>query len=189
MKNEVTFMAKKQVIPSNKKISVSINLECWIWELVERIENNRSKFFRDLLLGKIKEELMNEHVMAEADSVTELLAEVYVNITQYKRNLRREFTGRKPIRRVGNKKEESNSIQPGDSRKKAISINMEQWLWDISAKMSPNRSVFFKDLLLQKIKSELLKAEIVLGNESIGKEHTEAYIHLLTEGKVNKKVS
>ncbi|MDQ1146186.1 hypothetical protein QE429_003013 [Bacillus sp. SORGH_AS 510] len=182
-------MAKRQEIPSNKKISVSLNLEGWIWELVERIESNRSKFFRNLFLEKIKAELINEHVMTDMDGVTELLGEVYLNIIQYKRQLKSVITGRKPVRRVGLKKEEIKNGLSEDLKKKAISINMEHWIWEIAAKIAPNRSAFFKDLLLQKMKKELINANVVKENEVIGKQHAEAYIKIMAATIVNKKVS
>jgi predicted DNA-binding ribbon-helix-helix protein len=176
-------MKKRQEISSEKKKSVSLNLECWMWELVEGIETNRSKFFRDLLLEKIKVELINEKLMTETDTVSELLGEVYLNIVQYKRKLLTANTDRKPIRRIGIKN------APEDLRKKAISIHMENWLWDIAAKIAPNRSVLFKDLLLQKMKKDLLIAGIVKENVIIGQEHAEQFVNLAVARKINKKVS
>jgi len=176
-------MKKRQETSSDKKKSVSLNLECWMWELVEELETNRSKFFRDLLLEKIKVELINEKLMSETDTVSELLGEVYLNIIQYKRKLMTATTDRKPIRRLGMKNVSE------DLRKKAISIHMENWLWDIAAKIAPNRSVFFKDLLLQKMKKDLLIAGMVKENVIIGQEHAEQIVKLKASRKINKKVS
>ncbi|WP_413300130.1 hypothetical protein AA0X95_17710 [Bacillus sp. 1P10SD] len=176
-------MKKRQEISSDKKKSVSLNLECWMWDLVEEVESNRSKFFRDLLLEKIKLELINEKLMTETDTVSELLGEVYLNIIQYKRKLMTATTDRKPIRRLG--------IKNGSEEfsKKAISIHMENWLWDIAAKIAPNRSVLFKDLLLQKMKKDLFTAGIVNENVAVGHEHADQFVKLTAARKINKKVS
>jgi hypothetical protein len=176
-------MSRRQEVAADKKISVSINLEAWIWELAAQIESNRSKFFRELLVEEIKAELISQKVMTEDDTVSELLGDVFLSIKQYNQQLRTGRMQRKPIRSGGT----SYDKVPDSMKKRAISINMENWLWELAEKAAPNRSAYFKDLFLKKVKSDLIREGLVEKDAVITKEHADMYLHKLLRQK--QKVS
>jgi predicted DNA-binding ribbon-helix-helix protein len=161
--------------PLQKKITVSINLEDWLWNLVDQVTDNRSRFLRELLLGEIKRELTAQKVMEDNGEVNELLGEVYVNMAEYKSKLKGSVTERLPVRRKPN------------IGSKTMGVHMEKWLWDVTSRITPNRSVFFKTLLLKAIKAELVRAGKADADTFITREHAESY--LLLKQELKKQVS
>jgi hypothetical protein len=141
-------MGTRQLDLSSKKVSCSIYLEVWMWDWVDSLEGNRSEFFRNLIKDEIKRELMEQGLMTEEDVVTETLGEVYKNIKKYKRNLTGSFNQRRFIR---------DTRVSVERTRKAISITIDKWLWDIAGSIEYNRSLYFKKLLLNKLE-QVMKA-------------------------------
>ncbi|MFZ7947065.1 MULTISPECIES: hypothetical protein [Bacillaceae] len=165
-------MKRGRTCPSSKKITVSLHMEGWLWNVVDQVADNRSKFFRELLLDEMREELVSQKVMAENGEVTELLGEVYLSINIYKSKLKAAVAERLPVR------SKIRVTAQDELRSKIMGIHLEKWLCDIAGKIAHNRSVLFKNLLIKTIKAELLRAGLVEKDTFMTEENAESYILL-----------
>lgn len=147
-------------------------MEGWLWNVVDQVADNRSKFFRELLLDEMREELVSQKVMAENGEVTELLGEVYLSINIYKSKLKAAVAERLPVR------SKIRVTAQDELRSKIMGIHLEKWLCDIAGKIAHNRSVLFKNLLIKTIKAELLRAGLVEKDTFMTEENAESYILL-----------
>ncbi|MFD2444718.1 hypothetical protein ACFSO7_12155 [Bacillus sp. CGMCC 1.16607] len=153
---------------SNRKISASINLEKWMWDFVSKIEPNRTKFFRQLFLDYLTQELKKHFATDPNFQVNELYAHLY-KLTILKEKKRGLLYKKSRSKRGTNEK----------SEKIPISVSLEAWIWELAAEIGPNRSHFFKLLLLKKINDGLMEAGYIKENTEINKVHGDVYISMV----------
>lgn len=152
-----------------KKVPSSVNLENWIWDTVSQLDSNRSRFFRNLMLEKIKTDLIKAGLIDEKQEICEEIGKLYEKGI---------LSGQCPAsiqERMPVKSGKTDICQPEYMMKRPISLNIERWLWDLMAKADPNRSRFIRNLFLEKIRRELMKAGKAKNSTLIGKVHVEVY--------------
>lgn len=164
-------MARKRNSPSSRKVPIGIYLEEWIWDTVDRLESNRSVFFRNLLLEKLKKDLMDADFM-ELREADEYLGHLYSAFILPKLRKKPASEGRIPLR------------SKGSAKRKVISLHLESWIWNLVSEIEPNRSRFFKKLVLDKIKQSLMEKDLIEADETIGRNHGKLFEQLyLSENK------
>ncbi|OCA85700.1 hypothetical protein A8F94_12555 [Bacillus sp. FJAT-27225] len=159
------------------KVPISINLEEWIWETVDRIQANRTQFFRELFLEKMKKELLHAKLIGENDQMTEAFADYYRILCQQKR---RKLPVRLDRSRVRSRNAGENV--PASIKKKPVSLNLESWIWELISNLDPNRSAYFRRLFLAKVKNDLVSAGVIRGDAVIGKIHGDLYCQYFGPG-------
>ena len=162
-------MGRKRIKDSLKKVPSSVNLENWIWDTVSQLDSNRSRFFRNLILEKIRADLLRVGLINEKQEISEEIGRLY-----HKGILSRQspvlYQGRLPVKSANNE-----IFIPEYMMKRPISLNIERWLWDLMAKADPNRSRYIRNLFLDKIRRELIEAGRAKENTIIGKLHGDVY--------------
>lgn len=141
-----------------EKKNSGINLERWLWTYISQSNDDRSQFINNLIKEEIKETLMMEKIMSQDDQVTELYGHVYLNLLLYKRKMKQRPFERIPVKRSVKKTSE-------DCMKQPIGILLEKWIWDLTGRVEPNRSLFIKKLLLNRIKKELRNSPVTISEK------------------------
>lgn len=162
-----------------QKKNSSVNLERWLWNYISKWDRNRSRLINHLIKEDIKETLITQQIMSQAEKVTETLGEVYLNLTLSKRKISHNSIVRTPVR-------SRTVIQGEDFIKQPICIQMEKWIWDLTRRIEPNRSLFIKKIILRKIKRDLQNSAVTICEEYL---EDEVYIMKKTLELLDQKIS
>ncbi|MDM5227635.1 hypothetical protein QUF73_15745 [Cytobacillus sp. NJ13] len=73
-------MGRRQVSQEMRKMSKSIHLEQWIWDLAAQMQPCRSAAIRDLFLAKVKEDLVMAGLAEENTEITSEHASLYIEV-------------------------------------------------------------------------------------------------------------
>jgi hypothetical protein len=169
-------MGRKKIKESLKRKSISINLENWLWEVVDTTERNRSHFFYSLFIEDMKIRFLRENLILDSHNLSEHTGELYkLLIINKKQHL--DSAKRRPIRRKLYLNKADNVLP--DNKKTARSISLDTWIWDLIPYIVPNRSVYFQTLLENKIKDTLLHAGCVREGTTLTKCHGNQYCDIV----------
>lgn len=169
-------MGRKKLKESERRLSISINLENWLWEVVDTTEKNRSQFFYSLFIEDLKAKFLKEDLVLESNNISEHTSELYKILILNKKQ-RLHLVKRMPIRR-GLYLSKSDIVFP-DNKKTAKSISLDKWIWDLIPFIIPNRSIYFQTLLEKKIKNTLIHAGLIREGTVLTKLHGGQYCQII----------